>query len=100
MNVKGKVVIVTASTRGIGWACVQAFVREGAIALELATKTCYPNRKHSQERVSGCKSSRILLTHSQAIPNVTTVLQETETNATNLCQEKGSREVDKGRPRQ
>ena len=31
MNVKGKVVIVTASTRGIGWACVQAFVREGAI---------------------------------------------------------------------
>lgn len=79
---------------------VKAFVREGAIALELATKTCYPNRKHSQERVSGCKSSRILLTHSQAIPNVTTVLQETETNATNLCQEKGSREVDKGRPRQ
>lgn len=79
---------------------VKAFVREGAIALELATKTCYPNRKHSQERVSGCKSSRIHLTHSQAIPNVTTVLQETETNATNLCQEKGSREVDNGRPRQ
>ena len=24
MKVKGKVVIVTASTRGIGWACVQA----------------------------------------------------------------------------
>lgn len=79
---------------------VKAFVREGATALELATKTCYPNRKHSQERVSGCKTSRILLTHSQAIPNVTTVLQETETNATNLCQEKGSREVDKGRPQQ
>lgn len=31
MNVKGKVAIVTASTRGIGWACVEALAKEGAI---------------------------------------------------------------------
>ena len=48
MNVKGKVVIVTASTRGIGWACVQAFVREGAIVY-LAARNEEAAKKSFQE---------------------------------------------------
>lgn len=49
-----------------------------------------------------CESSRfqsqISLIHSQAFPNVTTALQETETNATNLCWQEGGRKVVKRIP--
>ena len=44
MNVKGKAAIVTASTRGIGWACVKALAKEGAIVYMAARNRKRLNR--------------------------------------------------------
>lgn len=46
MKVKGKVAIVTASTRGIGWACVKALAEEGAIVYMAAR-----NQETAQKRM-------------------------------------------------
>lgn len=46
MNVKGKAAIVTASTRGIGWACVKALAKEGAIVYMAAR-----NREAAEQRI-------------------------------------------------
>ena len=46
MNAKGKAAIVTASTRGIGWACVKALAKEGAIVYMAAR-----NREAAEQRI-------------------------------------------------
>ena len=50
MKVKGKVVIVTASTRGIGWACVQACAERRAAAREAALERLFDSMEEQWEQ--------------------------------------------------
>ncbi len=54
MRLKNKVVLITASTRGIGLACVQACAREGAQVYMAARNPEHAGREAEKLRAEGC----------------------------------------------